>query len=731
MPELMLHGCTPEPLMSYLKALGILRLVTEQADSEARGAWRAGVFVLSTTLDETALLKFFLEEYSPTPIVAPWGARSGFYPGSSESSARAALERIQGAKIKRLESFQHVVQIVRDVLVDFGFTSKVRDEDKLRLMRACRARLPDHVLPWLDATYILTQDDRMFPPLLGTGGNEGSGSYVSGFAQQVVSVLIQREWDEALSPALFRTLEKGITSNQTPGHFSPESAGGPNATQGFEGDTATNPWDYLLTLEGACLWACGLSRRFGMSGPGMATFPFTTQPSAVGHESLSLSDGKKPKQAKREIAEMWLPLWKNPASLQEVQQLLAEGRATVRKYPARTGVDFARAVAGLGTDRGVVSFQRIAFLMRNGQNFMAVPLGCFEVREHREVDLLCDFDTWLERLFRRACRDDKTPPRFSAALRRIDSAVFDFCRYGGKPRMAEILCALGKAERELANGEKFRKTAKRVILPIPSLSSAWVSACDDGTAEFRLALALASIAGDRNSQVGDLRTNLEPVERRGTYWTWAEKNRAVVWSSADLSRNLVAVLTRRAMDAGRAGLDQLPLAGRYSASLNDVARFLSGDIDDHRLEELLWGLVLIDGTKDWHDHVKQLTTPPESPLLLPSSYSLLKLLFLPHKLSWSLGVEGVTVKPEPEILGRLRAGDANGACQIATRRLKASGFVPMPGPTSGGKRREIEFTPGVAAARLAAALLFPVRETTKLARLVLRSQAEEPAEIAI
>src|SRR5687768_3869943 len=26
MPEIMLHGCTPEPLMSYLKALGVLRL---------------------------------------------------------------------------------------------------------------------------------------------------------------------------------------------------------------------------------------------------------------------------------------------------------------------------------------------------------------------------------------------------------------------------------------------------------------------------------------------------------------------------------------------------------------------------------------------------------------------------------------------------------------------------------------------------------------------------------
>jgi CRISPR-associated protein Csx17 len=65
MPEIMLHGCTPEPLMSYLKALGVLRLIAEQADSEARGAWRGGIFVLSSTFDEAALLGFFREDYKP------------------------------------------------------------------------------------------------------------------------------------------------------------------------------------------------------------------------------------------------------------------------------------------------------------------------------------------------------------------------------------------------------------------------------------------------------------------------------------------------------------------------------------------------------------------------------------------------------------------------------------------------------------------------------------------
>ena len=83
-----LHGCTPEPLMSYLKALGVFRLVAEQADPAATMSWHGGACRLHTTLDRDGLTDFFLNGYCPTPVVGPWGARSGFFPGSSESSAR-------------------------------------------------------------------------------------------------------------------------------------------------------------------------------------------------------------------------------------------------------------------------------------------------------------------------------------------------------------------------------------------------------------------------------------------------------------------------------------------------------------------------------------------------------------------------------------------------------------------------------------------------------------------
>jgi CRISPR-associated protein Csx17 len=60
--EHVLHGCEPVPLGSYLKALGVFRLVAEQSDPDARGFWRDERFVLKTRLTEEKLVRFFVEQ---------------------------------------------------------------------------------------------------------------------------------------------------------------------------------------------------------------------------------------------------------------------------------------------------------------------------------------------------------------------------------------------------------------------------------------------------------------------------------------------------------------------------------------------------------------------------------------------------------------------------------------------------------------------------------------------
>lgn len=717
MPELILHGCTPEPLMCYLKALGVLRLVAEQADPEARGAWRAGVFRLVTQLDEEALMTFFLEAYRPTPIVAPWAGGSGFFGQDN----RKAVDAIAASQAPRLQRYRALIAQVRAILQAEQQTTKPSDTAKARLLRRYRRELHDEFVTWMDAALVLQSEGQTFPPLLGTGGNDGRLDFTQNFMQRLVDLGIPSAQPVPQSPqwlrhALFGRAVDYLLSVAV-GQFDPGHVGGPNATQGMEGDSLVNPWEFVLMIEGSLLLAGSVARRLGAGQRDKAVFPFTVRPAAVGYSSPSEADATAAR------GEIWLPLWQNYTSLPELCLVFAEGRAEISGKQSDDGVDFARAVAGLGVDRGISAFVRFGFLRRSGKAYLAAPLGRFIVRERRDVDLLGEVTPWLN-TFRRACNGATAPPRFAAALRRIDAAIFDFCRYGGKARMAAILCALGNAERELASGEKFRQTASRTMHPVPVLSAAWITACDDGSAEFRLALALAAIRGSRDGQVGALRTNLEPVAQRDSRWTWAEQSQAVVWSGADLCRNLSAVLTRRAMDAGRAGLTQLPLAGRFPASLTDVSQFLSGTIQDRWLEELLWGLLLVNTTTDRQAMAAHLTPPPAQPLLLPSAYALLKLLFLPDKLSWPVGTEGVIVKPEPEILGRLRAQDIHGACQIAARRLWASGVVPMPGPTSGGSWRHVHFSAHVHAERLAAALLIPIRDTTPLAQRVLRPHPE-------
>ena len=74
-----LSGCAPAPLAFYLKALGILRLVGQQADPDARGWWDGERFDLITKLDAEALVSFFLNQYRPTPLLSPWNKGCGFF----------------------------------------------------------------------------------------------------------------------------------------------------------------------------------------------------------------------------------------------------------------------------------------------------------------------------------------------------------------------------------------------------------------------------------------------------------------------------------------------------------------------------------------------------------------------------------------------------------------------------------------------------------------------------
>src|SRR5713226_6259345 len=152
--DIELAGCTPEPLMAYLKALGILRVVSEQKDAEARGWWKNEVFWLRSSLDRDALVSFFVDEYRPTPIVAPWAGGSGFFKKDNKQAVNALSE----SNSQRVRLYTEVIDKVKAIIKEEHISEIPRDDDKAHLIRRYRSELPDEVVAWMDAAMVLQKD---------------------------------------------------------------------------------------------------------------------------------------------------------------------------------------------------------------------------------------------------------------------------------------------------------------------------------------------------------------------------------------------------------------------------------------------------------------------------------------------------------------------------------------------------------------------------------------------
>lgn len=688
MPDLVLAGCRPVPLASYLKALAVLRLVGEQADPTARGWWRDDAFVLRTALERDALVRFFLHDYRPTPIVAPWSGGSGFYPKDN----RDAIMRIAGSAAARLETYRTVIAGATDILVALDVGEKVPSEKKAVLLETCRARLLEAALPWLDAAYLMTVGGPKYPPLLGTGGNDGRLDFTNNFMQRLLDILDpatgapRASSGALLAGALFDSPTDALTEGAV-GQFLPSGAGGANAGTGFEGDSRVNPWDFVLMLEGAVMFAVAAVRRMEYETGGALSYPFTVRAAGVGYGSASAAD----ESASR--GEIWLPLWDRPARAVEIKALLAEGRARVSGRTARNGVDFARAIATLGVDRGIAAFERYGFQERNGRSYLATPLERFAVREQPTVRLLDEIDDWLD-AFRRRATSDLAPASMRRALGRLEDAILDMCRRGGPDRVQAVLVALGGCERAMARSLRWTTEPKVRLDPVPPLSPEWIERADDGSAEFRLAAALASVEATCKDEHIPLRCHLEPVEARvrrerlAVRWNPARDNE-VVFAGRDLTAGLNAVAARRTIHWQRWGSGGYGDQGQQPARLADVTAFIEGWTDDGRLVALLWGAILID----WPRAGRPLFEALVGDLAPPALYGLLKLCFP------GAGAAGQPIPIVPRILRLAASGAGADASRAAVRRLRASGLAPAV---------DVVHQTGEGVRRAAGAVLFPI-----------------------
>lgn len=666
--EVDLRGCRPEPLASYLKALGVLRLVAQQKDKNAKGLWRGEHFVIRSSLDRDALAQFFYEEWEPTPVVAPWNGGSGFYPKDN----RKASEAILASGGSRLRDFATTISLARSFVAAQGWKERPADESKVLLISAMRAILPDVALAWLDAALVIGEDRLLFPPLLGTGGNDGRLDFSNNFQQRVVEVMASK------SPALLESsLFGAITTTRfdgTMGQYQPAAG------------SKTNPWDFVLLIEGALVFAAAATRRYESAGPAAMAFPFHAR-AAGGLSTLTDNDEEESRD------ELWLPLWSAPTTLRELRHLFAEGRATVgsgsRARTASTALDFARAVSALGVDRGIESFARIGFHVRNGLAYFATPLGRFPTREVPSARLLDDVDSWFER-FRRKASGAIVPARVGLARRRLEQAMFDASRTGA---LGAVL--IGLADTELALGRSLAFSASAFLAPIPRLQLAWAAAVVDGSVEQRLGAALAAR--------GRMRGRLVPIDSTGRFGR--ADDAGFVFADRPLIDNLHALLRREDVEELQ-GRPKREVATTTRCSLSDIAAFIDGAVDDVLIERWLRAAVLVDGGLT--------TEAPLGGVLPPASFAVLALVH-----GRRLGNEAL---PRTEgVLARACAGDAPGATAAAIRRLNA---LARPLPV------QALFETPWRTRRIAAALAFPLSSAQRriLEGMVLPVASEAKSE---
>ena len=641
--EIVLEGCAPIPLAGYLKALGVFRLVATQADPDARGRWQDERFRLTTKLSREELDGFLLRTYRPTPVISPWNAGSGFYyreekarekdPATGKfrktgirnqpTEATRALDAVVASKGERFEPYRQAIRRAKGELAAAGLVAAPGDEAKAALIRRLRSDLPDAVLDWIDAAATVTQGEVVFPPLLGSGGNDGNLDFSTTVLQRLAVLMSlddgsPTEAGAALLAASIHGEVESIEADAAISQFAPGDIGSFNSGAGFAGSSTGNAWDVVLSLEGALVMATALVRRAD-ADKGSASFPFMVPRRGV----FGAGAGNIASVDENARGEFWAPVWRRPAAFTEILALFREGRAIVDRSTAGTALDFAQAVGRLGVDRGVEQFERYGFEQRNGNMYLGVPLDRRRVEANPHADLIADLarGNWLSRV-RSAVRGKGAPASMLSLGRQLDEALFRLAADASHAAVQDALIAIGMLALEAGRRPKLRQD-----LPPPSLSSDWLADADDRSHAFAIARALATLAASAPAGEGKrflmpFRRHLAPLEVRGAgprRDDWADTTEArvlAVWTGRDALADMAAVLGRRLVEAQRrtfertGGRPELPLRG-WGASLAAVGGLVAGDVDLDRAAALAAGLAWVNRGRSSQRAVEEVSRPAD------------------------------------------------------------------------------------------------------------------------
>lgn len=719
MRTLSLGGCTAATLSGYLQAIGLLRVLGTQADRGARLHWDRDTAVVTTRMTAAELAGWLSDGYAPTPVVSPWNAGSGFAGNGNSPAAEQALQAFRESRSQRFAALRAAIHAGDQVVTEgraWGWEGGTfwAEDRKPDVVRLCRAVFPDDALLWLDTAVTLTAGDLQFSPLTGTGGNFGRQDLSATFLQRLALVIgpgadsaRSMEWAEAALSGR----EDIPYVREAVGQYDPGRAGGILSSAGEKADDSgfANPWSFILSIEGVLLFASAVTRRFG-AGADNAAMPFLTRASPVGYGTAATGEKVK--------GEQWVPLWKRPASLSEVEHLISEGRAQWRGRQARTGLEFSMAAAALGVDRGVSAFRRFVIVQRLGQNPLAVPAGRVEVRRHPEERLLRDPYDWIRRV-----RAASPPASIASAARRAEAEMFAVAAGGGRESLRRFVIEFGRLHLGVARSGAVREKippfrARRPgdwLSVLPPEHELWVAA------GFATLQDMLPAGEDRSVRALLGRVRERQVPGKGQQKEWLPSSPAGLdVSGVTLARALAEAHRRLAIRTGqtaaRTAEDKETVPGPVAHPAGQVLpaalveEYALGRLDDTLLADYLNGLLALGcraaTEASWPSAEPVFRSPhPLFCALLPFyANGLMTIQPLGRPGQEPPAPREVSLSPSSAWPGQLIASNLAGVARDAVLRLRLAGCPPVMSPAD-------LVTMPVDGTRLAGALLLrvPVR----------------------
>lgn len=673
-----LPGLRPQPLASYLAGLGLFRLIGEQADPGATATWITGGLVIETTVPDLA--EWLTDRYEPTPVLSPWNGGSGF--GAKDVEPRKRIERLLANTSPRLAGYRTAIAVARDVMNKARAVGWVTGDGKIankpRVVQDLRNRCPGTLLPWIDASVVLASDRAYFPPLLGTGGNDGRLDFSTNFHEQLLAVLDDSPRGRVLSLGSARDLLSGEQneplSGAPVGQYDPAGAGGQRSSPYGAAGALVNPWQYVLLVEGAMLFASGAARR-NQHAAGRAAMPFTVDNSPDGSDSGAASEESR--------GEVWAPVWMQPLAFREVRQLFSEARASWRGRPARRAVDFYAATRALGVAGGVSEFARYGIQQRNGLAFVAVPLDRVVVTDKaRQVRLIDGLEKWVSWV-----RRGEATSAVGTALRSFDSALLGYVRDPAALPLRDVLAALTSLELAVGRSGRTRDQVPPRRAPDATEFLAVMAAAE--CPELRIAAGLASCAtlpGGDGLAARTMRQILLPMDPGGAAQRgqaagqWRDTALVPGFASRPLQQIMADVLAWRSRTAAAESSGAQPGASSFrgvptfqqgikvpAANLHAWAR---GDLDEGELGAWLRACLALG----WY-RTRQTWTAVDPAVPVP-------LLALLHPLAEGMKESGNFAAPPlalgPDWAVRLAAGQIGEVQADAVRRLGRVGWTAVP-----------------------------------------------------